>query len=119
VAESDAWARWRPEIAKACDGSHHTIESIEQGLEAGVSHALTTETCCYIVEVQDYPVQRACQIMWAAGDLKSILDNLPNVQAWAKLRGCTEMLVEGQPGWARALKPQGYDVWSVTLRRAL
>jgi hypothetical protein len=65
-----SWADWRGEIAKACDGSHHTIESIEKTIADGTAHVLVDEGCCYIVEVNDYPTERACQVMWAAGDLK-------------------------------------------------
>lgn len=114
-----SWTRWRPEVAKACDGSHHTIESIEANLAAGTWQVLTQPDCCYIVEVQTYPTETACQIWWAAGTLPAIIAGLTDVHTWAKLQGCTEMLVEGQPAWKRALAHLDYGVWSVTLRKAL
>lgn len=113
------WARWRPEIAKAADGSHHTIEDIEQSLTEGRSRLLTLPACCYVVELVDYPAERACQITWAAGELEALVEGLPRVHAWAKQQGCTEMLVEGHPGWKRALAASGYGLWSITLRRPL
>lgn len=113
------WSEWRDEIAKACDGSHHTIESIEADISAGRLIPLYNDGCVYLVEIATYPTERACQIMWAAGDLPAILAGLDDVHAWARLHGCTEMLVEGHPGWKRALQSHDYGVWSVTLRRAL
>ena len=113
------WADWRGRIAQACDGSHHSIESIEASLIEGRAQALTLPDCCFVVELADYPQARACQVMWAAGALAAILDGLPRLHAWAKLQGCTEMLVEGRAGWARALKSLDYRPWSVTVRKAL
>lgn len=113
------WARWRPELAKACDGSHHTIESIEAELAAGRTTLLTDEACCFVVSVETYPQARACQVWWAAGTLEAIIDALPRLHQWAAAHGCSEMLVEGNPAWARVLRGHDYAVWSVTLRKAL
>lgn len=114
-----SWEQWRGEIAKACDGSHHTIESIEQSIREGRALPLYAPGCCFVVEVHDYPNARACQVTWAAGTLESIIAAAPDLHAWARSHGCTEMLVEGHPAWQRALKPVGYEVWSVTLRMPL
>lgn len=114
-----AWARWRPKIAAACDGAHHTIDSIEGSLACGRAHLLTLPDCCFVVELADYPQARACQVMWAAGALEAVVAGAPRLHAWAKAQGCTEMLVEGRAGWIRALKDIGYRPWSVTLRKAL
>jgi hypothetical protein len=114
-----AWSRWRPEIAKACDGSHHTIAAIERDIAGGRLHVLTLPACCYVVELVDYPAERACQITWAAGELNELVAGLTRVHTWAKAHNCTEMLVEGHPGWKRALQASGYGLWSVTLKRAL
>lgn len=114
-----AWARWRPEVAAACDGSHHTIESIEASLFDGRAQLLTMPDCCFVVELADYPEARACQVMWAAGTLAAVIAAAPRLHAWAQAQGCSEMLVEGRAGWVRALKDIGYRSWSVTLRKAL
>lgn len=113
------WSVWRDAIAQACDGSHQTIESIEADIASGELKPLTTSRACYLVQVVEYPAAVACQIMWTAGELGAVLEDLACVHEWAAQRGCTEMLVEGRPGWERALKPAGYAPWSVTLRRAL
>lgn len=114
-----SWERWAPELAKACDGSHQTIEGIFAELQSGVTRLLEHEGCCFIVSINDYPGTKACQVWWAAGTLEAIIEALPDLHAWALLQGCSEMLVEGHPGWARALRNHDYAIWSVTLRKAL
>jgi hypothetical protein len=118
---ASSWARWRPEIAKACDGSHHTIEGIEASLASGQFHylELDDDAGCYVVEIQPYPQEIALQIWWAAGTLEALVAGLPDVHEWARQRGCTEVLIEGHAGWARALRHLDYAVWSITLRRPL
>ncbi len=116
---AEQWTRWRPEIAKACDGSHHSIESIEQAIAEGRSHVLLVPGGCMVVELVNYPRQRACQVMWAAGTLAALVAGLELVHTWAKAQGCTEMLIEGHPGWVRALRGIGYRPWSATVRKAL
>lgn len=113
------WQRWRPEFAKACDGSHHTIESIERELASGATCLLERGDCAYIVSIDKYPTQTACQVWWGAGDLAGLVEQLPLVQEWARMNGCTEMLIEGNPAWQRALQHLDYRVWSVTLRKGL
>jgi hypothetical protein len=114
-----SWADWRDQIASACDGSHWTIEGIERQIAHGRLHILEADGCCLLVEIVDYPSARACQVMWAAGNLESILAALPDAEAWARLQGCTEMLAESRPAWGRVLQRTGYSPWSVTSRKPL
>lgn len=114
-----SWADWRPMVEAACDGSHNTIEGIELSLAEGRSYLLEARGCCFIVEMVEYPAEKACQVMWAAGTLQAIEAALPDLEAWALRHGCTEILEEGHAGWARVLKGHGWKPWSVTMRKAL
>lgn len=115
-----SWSRWRGEIAKAADPAFYPIEGIEADIRSGKSQLWMLPNCCVISEIVDYPGEKVCQCLWAAGDLSEILSDLsPKLEAWAKAQGCQSMLVESREGWARALKPLGYKPWSVTVRKAL
>jgi hypothetical protein len=113
------WDMWRDRIAKAVDGSHHTIEAIDQRLSTGRLRAWMTPDCCLLLEFVQYPTERACQVMWAAGDLAAILGQADAIEAFAKEAGCTEMLIESRPAWAKVLAGRGYRPWSVTVRKGL
>lgn len=114
-----SWADWRGEIAKACDGSHFTIEGVEANLATGLWHLLTQPACCYVTEVQTYSAVTTCTIWFAAGDIEALKTGLTDVEEWGRIQGCKEMLIEGPMGWKRALAPLGYEPWSITLRKGL
>lgn len=113
------WLRWKPELAKACDGSHFTIEGIEKNLEHGIWRLLAGQNCCYVAEVQTYPAEVTCTIWFAAGNIEALVAGLLDVEEWGRRRGCKEMLIEGPMGWKRALASSGYAPWSITLRKGL
>jgi len=114
------WALWRDRIASAMDGSHQTIESLEAAIAGGLNHAWMADEACLIVDFQSYPGgARTAQVLWAAGELKPVLEELSKLEAWAKAAGFTEVLIEGRAAWARLLRGAGYEPWSVTIRKEL
>lgn len=117
---AEAWARWRPELAKAASGGHQTIDSIEADLIAGNAKLWATDDCCMVVEFHRFAGgQFACRPLFAAGDLSAIKANLAELEADARAMGCTEMLIDGPLGWQRALRDMDYEPWAVTLRKEL
>lgn len=114
-----SWEHWRDEFARAVDGSYHSIEGIEASLADGRCEFLDAGDCAFVVEIVRYPKTTACQVLWTAGTIEAILNAGDGLHAWAMLKGCDEMLIEGNPAWQRALKHRGYEVWSVTLRKPL
>lgn len=116
---AELWARWRPKIASAT-GDHQTIESIEALLASGAYHLWATERCCFVLEFVDYPGgAKAAQLLWAAGSIEALLDELPRLEDFMRKAGRTEILIEGPAGWARVLRNAGYNPWSVTTRKEL
>lgn len=55
----------------------------------------------------------------AAGDLAEILSFRPGIEAWARAQGLTHITLDGRKGWARVLKPFGYEAADGGLRKAL
>lgn len=118
---AELWARWRPEIIRAIqpDG-HQTIDSIERDLIDGHAKLWANERCCVVVEFHRYAGGAlACQIRWAAGTLDALTADLAELEKDVKAAGCTEVLISGRAGWARAFRQRGYEPWSLTVRKEL
>lgn len=113
------WAKWRPMLADAMDGSHHRIEEVERGVFQHRLQFWPGEKAAMVTEIVDYSGAKAIQVMWMAGDIEDAIAMAPGISAFGRLMGCTEVLIEGRPGWQRVLKPHGFELWSVTLRKAL
>lgn len=115
-----SWDRWRPEIAKAVNPDFFSIEGIERSICEGRSQLWMLSDSCVITEIVTYQSGPVCQCTWAAGDLAQILGEMAsNIEAWARSVGCKSILVESRQGWAKALKPLGYEPFSVTVRKTL
>lgn len=70
-----------------------------------------------ITEIIVYPHERACRLIFAAGDLERVLQGQGLVEAWARSEGCASIEIEGRKGWER-IAP-GFRLESVLLRRRL
>lgn len=60
------------------------------------------------------------EIVLYSGELNdTILDHLPEIEAWASEQGAEVLRIEGRDGWRRALKPRGYALEHVALFKVL
>jgi hypothetical protein len=116
------WARFRDRFAEAMaeSDSLYTIDELEQRIATHRAYLFAGKNAAVVGQVEPYPGgAQAMQISWACGDLGEILSLAPGIEAMARMVGCTVMIVEGQKGWERLLKPAGYEFFSVTLSKAL
>lgn len=125
LAESDdpvmvQWARFRDRFAESMDETLYSIEELEQRIAAHRAFIFAGKDSAVIGQVEPYPGgARAMQISWACGEMDEILSLAPGIEAMARMMGCTMMIVEGQKGWERLLKPMGYDFFSTTVAKEL
>jgi hypothetical protein len=64
--------------------------------------------------------ERVCDVWLAGGDLDELLHvGRPYVERWAKAAGCTQNHIIGRPGWARVLKPFGYEPYALITRKII
>ena len=65
-----------------------------------------------------YPKYKACRIWLGAGEKREISDEIvPDIEKWARERGCARMEVMGRKGWTRVLR--SYEQTHTVLERAL
>src|SRR5579862_9491504 len=114
------WTRCKGWIAEGLEGSLLRIEDIEGMLAQGLAVLWPAQNCAIVTEFVTYPSgERAAQVLSAGGDLNEILSLIPGMEAYGRLNGCSMVAVEGRRGWERALKENGYQFWSVTLKKRL
>lgn len=118
--------RCRPWIEAAlAEGGLYTVEEVRGGLLAGACVLWPGEHCCIITERVPYDSGAVVLRVYAGGGetgeaLAEIVSLAPGIMAAGRLMGCTEVQVEGRPGWARTLgKALGFELWHVVLRKAL
>ena len=118
---SQDYARFRPLFAEALDPRLYAIEHLDGLLCSGRAQIWFGEAAAIVTELRTYPAgARAIHGLVAAGALDEIVDRLiPRAEAWARSIGCGFAIIESRPGWARALKHQGYEPHQVAVRKAL
>lgn len=118
LAEMD---RRREMIDEATADGLHRYETLRDLVAKGLVQVWFGDRSVMFSEVQSYDAHMAIQCFAAAGcraEIEGVVR--PAVEAWGKSQGCDLALVEAsRPGWEKALKPHGYDRWSVTLAKAL
>lgn len=114
------WALWRDRFAEAMGDGFWTVEDLELKIAHRRAFFFPGKTVALVAEVQTYPGgEKVMQVLWAAGDVSEAVALAPGVEAIARMMGCSTMLIEGREAWKKLLAPHGYDLWSVTLRKAL
>jgi hypothetical protein len=114
------WARFRDKFAEGMRAGFWTIEDLEQKIAHRRAFFFPGAESAMVGQIEVYPGEaRIFQVLWAVGDVDELLRMAPGVEALARMMGCTAMLIEGRPAWKRVLEGQGYELWSVTLHKAL
>ena len=107
-------------LTEALDEELFTWEDVVRRVLAGQAMLWPGKNCAIVTTDEIYPSgERVLQTWLAGGDMAEILQMAPGIEALARLRGCTASLIEGRKGWIKTMKPHGYELWSVTLRKAL
>ena len=112
--------RCRAWLEAGLEGGFYTWEDLCSAIVHGRAYLWPGKNSAMVTQDEEYPSgERVMQVWTAGGDLNEILEMAPGVEAAARNRGCTAVLIEGRAGWARALKARGYEQWSVTVKKAL
>jgi hypothetical protein len=116
------WSRCKPWIAAALehDGGLQTLEAVERAIEAGEAHFWPGKASAIVTQFWDFPTGRALNFWLAGGKLDELMNHMrPAIEAWGAEHGCNRFIIAGRPGWARALKPDGYTaLWTALCKDA-
>jgi hypothetical protein len=103
------------------DERYHTLRWLDEQVLSGKVKFWHSENAAMITEVRDYPTgAKDIHALIAAGDLEEIVNDItPRAEEWAREQGCLAAQVESRLGWARALKPSGYQTHQMIVRKEL
>lgn len=98
----------------------HDLKSLIDAVQDGRMQVWSTDTSLLVTEVQKYPTGNVLQTFAAGGDMSEIVGVLrPEAEAWAKSIGCTMSLVEAPRAWSKALRAEGYEVFTYVMQKVL
>jgi hypothetical protein len=118
------WAGYlyfRDAFRDAIDERYYPMEWLDERLLTGRAVFMRSAHAAIVVELRQFP-GGAMDVhgLIAAGDKNEIItDLIPHAEEWGRENGCLAGVVESRPGWAKALKPYGYTVSQVTVRKEL
>lgn len=83
----------------------NVLASIQERVASGEMQIWPGEHCAALTEMADFPLSGARVLtVWLAGDLAEALELQPGVEAWARAKGCTRIVVgDGVREWAATL----------------
>ena len=102
------------------DPALYPIEYLDELILTGAARLWVGEHAAIVAEIRDYPGgARVVHGLVAAGRMEEIVGLIPLAEAWGREAGCTMAIVESRAGWMKALRPSGYEMHQVSLRKEL
>jgi len=83
--------------------THHWRDVII-GVTQGSMQLWRNKTSACVTEITDYPAMRVLHIFLAGGDIAGVVKLEPEVEAYARLMGCTRLQMFGRNGWQKVAR---------------
>lgn len=109
----------RERLAEALEGGFYSMDDVLRALAEGRAQFWPGNGAAMVTEIHTYPAETVLQVWLGAGDMGELLAMAPGIESWARLNGCTAVVVEGRQGWSKILKEKGYAPFSVSCKKAL
>lgn len=116
----NSYLRFRPQFEQALDPRLYTIEYLDALMLSGKAKCWASPNAAIIAEIKKYPTgAMVVSGVIAAGELQEIVRLIPEAEAWGREYGCIFAMIESREGWARQMKPHGYETFQVGLIKTL
>lgn len=88
---------------------------------SGVYRLFSNDDGAILAELKVYPTGATkVEGIVAAGDMGAIVSELiPQAEAWGKENGALAARIESREGWAKVLKPYGYQIHQLAIEKDL
>lgn len=110
---------WRERFAAVLDPRQFGIEDLDRRILDDSVRIWTSPAAAIVAEIKQYPRCRTVRGMIAAGEMKAIKALIPLAEAWGREQGCIAGEIVSRPGWARAMRADGYELSQVNLWKDL
>lgn len=91
------------------DGGTHNLDDILGEIAAGNMQSFVGPNGSWVItQVLDFPRQRVLEILWVVGHILDFDYIYPELEKFAKDRGCTLMRGLGRDGWDASLAKLGW-----------
>lgn len=105
--------------ALAVGGGTHTREDIAAGLRDGRFQFWGDDVAAVITEIVATPRKRVLHVFIVAGNFKSAMAHLPEVEQFARDNGCAAITTTGRKGFLRRLPAYGFQPRYVAFTKEL
>lgn len=120
TADWAGYCEFRPAFAEIIDERYHTLSWLDEQILSGKVQFWRNGNAALITEIKPYPTgAKDIHVVIAAGDKDGIIALAPQAEEFGRGCGCIGATVESRIGWARALKPYGYQTHQLTVRKEL
>lgn len=121
IADWAGYCLFRPAFLQVMDERYHTLPWLDAQILEGKVQFWRSENAALLTEIKPYPTgARDIHVVISVGDLREIIGILrPLAEQYGRDNGCIGATVESRAGWARALKPYGYEAHQLTVRKEL
>lgn len=116
-----SYARFRDQLVDADRHDLFPPEWFDSQVSNGLLVPFTGDRSAMLVGIRVMPSGlRVAHIPAAVGDLDELRDTIgPNAIDWAVGQNCKMAMIEGRPGWSRAMKDYGWKHHQSVLLREL
>lgn len=118
------WAGYlafREAFQEVMDERYHTLPWLDEQILTGTVKFWRSANAALLTEIKTYPTGATdIHVVISAGDMREVIEILrPRAEQFGRENGCIAATVESREGWARALKPHGYQAFQLTVRKEL
>lgn len=115
------YCEFRPRFLEVMDERYHTLKWLDEQVLTGKVRFWRSPNAALLTEIKTYPTGAIdIHVVISAGDMREVIEILrPQAEDYGRGLGCIAATVESRMGWARALKPHGYEAHQLTVRKEL
>lgn len=116
-----AYLRYREYFAEALDPRTHNIEWLDAQVFAGFIRVWPAHDACLLTSLKQFPTGAfEVHVEIAAGNRETLVGNvIKRVEAWAKETGALFVTIASREGWARVMRPHGYELHQSEIRKVI